>query len=187
MKTLKNILFYIILFSGVLSTGLLLYDLLAPITVIAEQEAFYLTPREVEEYTRLAEEGDSHAAFKLFDYYTFWRYDGESSKFWLQKSAELGDEKAKILLRAFKRRFVEITIFMGRCYHLPSQEIKENIQLAENGDSDAALKLWKHYYFWASDRESAMVWLKRSADLGNETAKHNLSILTGQNADGGSL
>lgn len=184
MKKLRKIRFAVLLSLGVLLMGVTAYSLLMPIYVTTGHEDAYLTPRQVEDYTRLAEEGDAQAAFKLFDFYTYWRFESEPSRFWLQKLADMGNVKAKLLLFKFKHKNLIVAICGNESMHLAPPQIEENIQLAENGDSEAAFKLYLYYEIWKGDEKSAMEWLKKSADLGNETAIDNLGVMTGQNPDG---
>ena len=62
-------------------------------------------------------------------------------------------------------------------YGLNDEEIRELIMRAESGDSDAAFRLYQFYRFSKMDMDAAIVWLSKSAELGNSTAVHNLEVI----------
>lgn len=59
---------------------------------------FFIKQDEIESVVRTANTGDVKSAFRLYNYYTFSKYDDEKSQYWLSKSAELGDATAMYTL-----------------------------------------------------------------------------------------
>lgn len=52
---------------------------------------FFIKQDEIESVVNKANSDDVKSAFRLYNYYTFSKYNDEKSQYWLLKSAELGD------------------------------------------------------------------------------------------------
>lgn len=59
---------------------------------------FFIKQDEIESVVKKANDGDMKSAVRLYNYYTFSKYDDEKSQYWLLKSAELGDSTAMYTL-----------------------------------------------------------------------------------------
>lgn len=62
---------------------------------ISTGSTFALDATQIESYTKKAKNGDKEAAFKLYQYFTFSRYDENHSMYWLELSAKLGHTVAQ--------------------------------------------------------------------------------------------
>ena len=126
---------------------------------------FYLTPKQITQYTRLAETGDADAAYKIYEYYEYYLLDQESAFFWLNNAAGLGSKKAKNDLLSCQE-----------CFKLTPEKVTRYTRLAETGDADAAFALFQYYTYSINDQASSFIWLNKSADLGSEPAKMVLKL-----------
>ena len=62
---------------------------------ISGASSFYLSPQQLDENYYLAtKNADPDAAFRLYQYYSFFKCDEESSSMWLRKAAGLGHKMA---------------------------------------------------------------------------------------------
>ena len=65
-------------------------------------QSFWLTPADQKKTVELAEAGDSDAAFRLYQHFSFACADQKNGLNWLKKAAEMGNEKAKQHLRVIQ-------------------------------------------------------------------------------------
>ncbi len=59
---------------------------------------------------------------------------------------------------------------------LPIAQIAEYRCMADEGDANAAFRLYQHYAFGVADEVAGAYWLRKAAALGNNQAKQHLEV-----------
>ena len=63
----------------------------------------------------------------------------------------------------------------AQSFRLTDDELKNYEKLASDGDADAAFLLYKYYAYGRNDLNMASLWLKKSADLGSQSAMTSMA------------
>ena len=63
----------------------------------------------------------------------------------------------------------------AQSFRLTNDELKNYERLASDGDADAAFLLYKYYAYGRNDLNTASLWLKKSADLGSQSAMTSMA------------
>lgn len=89
--------------------------------------------------------------------------------------------KQRLLPRALAVLTLAVLILLARSvlrertsdemYQIPPGELPLVVAAASHGDVSAAERLQDHFLFWAEDRATAQVWMRRAADLGSEASR----------------
>ncbi|PJK10931.1 hypothetical protein CO614_03350 [Lysobacteraceae bacterium NML120232] len=61
----------------------------------------------------------------------------------------------------------------GSTFYLNAEEVKDMTLRADNGDKEAAFRLYQYYEFSVLDDEQSIKWLEKSAGLAHEVAQYN--------------
>lgn len=130
-------------------------------------------PEEIDEYHRLAEEGDPIAQINLGNYYIK-QNDGASALLWFEKAAEQGSPKAQFNI--------------GFCYELGYYKgIEKDYtkaalwyqKAAEQGGFLSQFRLGRLYFLgWGvqEDYTKAVIWFRKSAEQGYDEAQFFLGL-----------
>jgi len=74
--------------------------------------------------------------------------------------------------------FAPITENNRRVFYLSERQLQELQSRADvRNDADAAFRIYRYYEIYKKDWEMSVFWLRKAADLGNESAKEILSRL----------
>ena len=63
----------------------------------------------------------------------------------------------------------------AQSFRLTDDELKNYEKLALDGDADAAFLLYKYHAYGRNDLNTASLWLKKSADLGSQSAMTSMA------------
>lgn len=74
-----------------------------------------------------------------------------------------------------------VPISTGSTFFVSSDELPKLADAANNGDLDAAVRLYKHFRFSKLDTENAINWLQKAAELGDKVSQYNLAYYYLQN------
>ena len=61
-------------------------------------------------------------------------------------------------------------------FELTPTQVNENRRMANEGDAEAAFRLYQHYAFGVADEGTGAHWLRKASDLGNKKAKQHLDV-----------
>ena len=134
------------------------------------RQGFDLIPEKIPEMKRRTAEGDGHAAHVLYVHYRL-GIGSDSSRiiadYWLRKCIDLKYQSSNEKL-------------LGREEPLSDEQIEASVTEAENGDAEAAYRLYKHYSIatYEGNSKRALKWLYTAADLGHECAKQDVLVIT---------
>jgi TPR repeat protein len=82
-----------------------------------------------------------------------------------------------------------ISITGAHYFELTPTQVDENRHLGNEGNAEAAFRLYEHYAFGVGDEGTAVHWLRKAGELGHKKAKQHLDVEAtteeSRRADGG--
>ena len=162
-----------------------------------DNQTFVLSPDSIVIFEKEAKSGNPDAARKLALYYLYVKLDQKKAFFWNEKAAENGHTIAQFEVGrdyATGDNPLKIKDFRKAKYWLKNSAQKGDTQakeylslmlskdeldglifMANQGDANAAYKLYKYYFFIEQKNESKeLYWLRKAAQHGNKEAQDRL-------------